>query len=163
MDRPRILGDSTPSDARDDALAAVRSLHAGEGGLLARSSLYDLIADDVEWYVLGSPDGIHGRDRVRRWRHSTNTWTTSVSSRSSSLRMGRVQYGAEWRRVRSATQPRHVCGHVAQMAYASSDQSDVMSPDSTARTIQMSSPESLKGRFMLTAIRSSSRGVTETA
>jgi len=56
-----------------DRLAAVEALHAREGGLLARSSLFDLVADDVEWYVLGSPDELpwagtfRGSDGVRRW------------------------------------------------------------------------------------------------
>ncbi|MGI8861296.1 MAG: nuclear transport factor 2 family protein [Gaiellaceae bacterium] len=55
------------------ALAAVKALHAREGGLLARSTLFDLVGDDVEWYVLGSPEELpwagtfHGPDGVRRW------------------------------------------------------------------------------------------------
>ena len=54
-------------------LAAVKALHAREGGLLERSSLFDLVGDDVEWYVLGSPEELpwagtfHGPDGVRRW------------------------------------------------------------------------------------------------
>ena len=56
-----------------ERLAAVQALHAREGGLLARSSLFDLVADDVEWHVLGSPDELpwagtfRGREGVRRW------------------------------------------------------------------------------------------------
>jgi uncharacterized protein len=56
-----------------DRLAAVKALHAREGGLLARSSLFDLVADDVEWHVLGSPEELpwagtfRGGDGVRRW------------------------------------------------------------------------------------------------
>lgn len=56
-----------------ERLAAVQALHGREGGLLARSSLFDLVADDVEWYVLGSPDELpwagtfRGSDGVRRW------------------------------------------------------------------------------------------------
>ncbi len=55
------------------ALAAVKALHAREGGLLERSSLFDLVAENVEWYVLGSPEELpwagtfHGPDGVRRW------------------------------------------------------------------------------------------------
>jgi uncharacterized protein len=62
-----------PSDSRDDALAAVKALHAREGGLLARSSLFDVVADDVEWHVLGSADELpwagtfRGSEGVRRW------------------------------------------------------------------------------------------------
>jgi uncharacterized protein len=57
----------------NDRLAAVKALHAREAGLLARSSLFDLVAEDVEWYVLGSPDELpwagtfRGSDGVRRW------------------------------------------------------------------------------------------------
>ena len=56
-----------------ELLAAVKALHSREGGLLARSSLFDLVADDVEWYVLGSPEELpwagtfRGKDGVRRW------------------------------------------------------------------------------------------------
>ena len=68
MDRPWVIADKA-----SEPLAAVEALHAREGGLLARSSLYDLVADDVEWYVLGSPDVLpwagtfRGKDGVRRW------------------------------------------------------------------------------------------------
>jgi uncharacterized protein len=67
------MSPASPSDSHDDALAAVKALHAREGGLLARSSLFDLVADDVEWYVLGSPDELpwagtfRGSEGVRRW------------------------------------------------------------------------------------------------
>ncbi len=67
------MSPARPSDSRDDALADVKALHAREGGLLARSSLFDLVADDVEWYVLGSPDELpwagtfRGSEGVRRW------------------------------------------------------------------------------------------------
>jgi uncharacterized protein len=67
------MSPARPSDSRDDALAAVKALHAREGGLLARSSLFDLVADDVEWYVLGSPDELpwagtfRGSEGVHRW------------------------------------------------------------------------------------------------
>ena len=68
MDRPRVVANKA-SEPR----AAVEALHAREGGLLARSSLYDLLADDVEWYVLGSPEELpwagtfRGTEGVRRW------------------------------------------------------------------------------------------------
>ncbi|MEX2612098.1 MAG: nuclear transport factor 2 family protein [Gaiellaceae bacterium] len=68
MDRPWVIADKA-----SEPLAAVEALHMREGGLLARSSLYDLVADDVEWYVLGSPDVLpwagtfRGRGGVRRW------------------------------------------------------------------------------------------------
>jgi uncharacterized protein len=61
------------SELASGPLAAVRALHAREGGLLARASLFDLVADDVEWYVLGSPDELpwagtfRGTGGVRRW------------------------------------------------------------------------------------------------
>ena len=57
----------------DQNLEAIKGLHALEGGLLERTSLLDLVADDVEWWAAGSPEvlpwaGIHrGRDAVRRW------------------------------------------------------------------------------------------------
>ncbi len=57
----------------EQAVAAVKALHAREGGLLERSSLFDLVAENVEWYVLGSPEKLpwagtfHGPDGVRRW------------------------------------------------------------------------------------------------
>ncbi len=62
-----------PVTSASERLAAVQALHAREGGLLARSSLFDLVADDVEWYVLGSRDELpwagtfRGSDGVRRW------------------------------------------------------------------------------------------------
>lgn len=67
MDRPWVIANA--SEPRD----AVEALHAREGGLLARASLFDLVADDVEWYVLGSADELpwagifRGKDGVRRW------------------------------------------------------------------------------------------------
>jgi hypothetical protein len=52
-------------------VAAVRSLHVGAG--LSRDRLWALLADDVEWYALGSPDvlpwagTVRGHEGVRRW------------------------------------------------------------------------------------------------
>jgi ketosteroid isomerase-like protein len=57
---------------------AVRSLHAGEGGTLVRGDLFDLLADDVEWQVAGSPDRLpwagtaHGPEGVRGWLETLN-------------------------------------------------------------------------------------------
>jgi ketosteroid isomerase-like protein len=51
--------------------AAVRSLHVGAG--LSRDRLWALLADDVEWYALGSLDvlpwagTVRGHEVVRRW------------------------------------------------------------------------------------------------
>jgi ketosteroid isomerase-like protein len=52
-------------------VAAVRALHVGAG--LSRDRLWALLADDVEWYALGSPDvlpwagTVRGHEGVRRW------------------------------------------------------------------------------------------------
>jgi ketosteroid isomerase-like protein len=52
-------------------VAAVRALHVGAG--LSRDRLRALLADDVEWYALGSPDvlpwagTVRGHEGVRRW------------------------------------------------------------------------------------------------
>jgi ketosteroid isomerase-like protein len=54
-------------------LAAIQGLHARDGGLLEQRSLFDLVAEDVEWHVLGTPDVLpwagtfRGRDAVRQW------------------------------------------------------------------------------------------------
>jgi len=59
--------------SRQERLQAVESLHAREEGLLARTSLFDLLASDVEWFVLGSTEllpwaGVfRGRDGVAEW------------------------------------------------------------------------------------------------
>lgn len=52
-------------------VAAVRALHVRAG--LSRDRLWALLADDVEWFALGSPDvlpwagTVRGHDGVRRW------------------------------------------------------------------------------------------------
>jgi ketosteroid isomerase-like protein len=57
-------------------VAAVRSLHVGAG--LSRDRLWALLADDVEWYALGSPDvlpwagTVRGHEGVRRWLAALN-------------------------------------------------------------------------------------------
>jgi uncharacterized protein len=59
--------------SREERLQAVEGLHAREEGLLARTSLFDLLANDVEWFVLGSTEllpwaGVfRGRDGVADW------------------------------------------------------------------------------------------------
>lgn len=60
-------------DAPQQLRDAVRGLHENEAGLLRRTSLFDLLADDVEWEVLGSPSELpwagvfSGPEGVRRW------------------------------------------------------------------------------------------------
>jgi ketosteroid isomerase-like protein len=57
---------------------AVRRLHAGEGGQLRRETLFDLLAEDVEWHVAGPVElfpwggAHHGHDGVRRWFATLN-------------------------------------------------------------------------------------------
>ncbi len=66
---------------RRENLDAIKGLHAREGGLLARTSLFDLLASDVEWHVLGSPDVLpwagtfHGPEGVRRWLETLDEHT----------------------------------------------------------------------------------------
>ena len=64
--------DLAPRAEAHDSLGAVKSLH-GDGGLLERASLFDLVSGEVEWVVAGAPDVLpwagvwHGPDGVRRW------------------------------------------------------------------------------------------------
>ncbi len=57
----------------NERLEKVKGLHASERGLLVRTSLFDLLADGVEWQGAGSPDVFPwagtflGRDAVRQW------------------------------------------------------------------------------------------------
>lgn len=57
----------------NERLEKVKGLHARDHGLLARTSLFDLLSDDVEWEVAGSPEVLpwagtfRGRDAVRGW------------------------------------------------------------------------------------------------
>ena len=57
----------------NERLEKVKGLHSREGGLLVRTSLFDLLSDHVEWEVAGSPEVLpwagkfRGRDAVRRW------------------------------------------------------------------------------------------------
>jgi uncharacterized protein len=59
--------------SREERLQAVQALHARHEGLLERASLFDLLARDVEWFVLGSTEllpwaGVfRGRDGVAEW------------------------------------------------------------------------------------------------
>lgn len=59
--------------SREERLQAVQALHAREEGLLERTSLFDLLAGDVEWFVLGSTEVLpwagvfRGRDGVAEW------------------------------------------------------------------------------------------------
>ena len=52
---------------------AIRSLHSSGDGTLARDVLYELLADDVEWWAAGSPERlpwagrVQGPDGVRGW------------------------------------------------------------------------------------------------
>lgn len=54
-------------------LSAIKALHGPAAGRLIGQSLYELLADDVEWFVLGSPDSLpwagvyHGAAAVRIW------------------------------------------------------------------------------------------------
>jgi ketosteroid isomerase-like protein len=56
-----------------DQLDAIKALHGSAAGLLSRQNLFELLAEDVEWYVLGSPDilpwaGVYrGPAEVRGW------------------------------------------------------------------------------------------------
>ena len=57
----------------NERLEKVKGLHAPDNGLLVRTSLFDLLSDDVEWEVAGSPEVLpwagtfRGRDAVRQW------------------------------------------------------------------------------------------------
>jgi ketosteroid isomerase-like protein len=57
----------------NERLEKVKGLHARDRGLLVRTSLFDLLSDDVEWEVAGSPEVLpwagtfRGRDAVRKW------------------------------------------------------------------------------------------------
>ena len=57
----------------EQRLGLIKGLHAREGGLLARTELFDLLTADVTWEVLGSPEILpwagrfDGREAVRRW------------------------------------------------------------------------------------------------
>jgi uncharacterized protein len=57
----------------NERLEKVKGLHSRERGLLVRTSLFDLLSDDVEWEVAGSPEVLpwagkfRGRGAVRRW------------------------------------------------------------------------------------------------
>ena len=57
---------------------AVRRLHAREGGQLDKDPLFDLLADDVEWYAAGPLELFpwagthHGHEGVRRWFAALN-------------------------------------------------------------------------------------------
>ena len=39
-----------------EQLDAIKALHGSAAGHLSRQNLLELLAEDVEWYVLGSPD-----------------------------------------------------------------------------------------------------------
>ncbi|HYU49908.1 MAG TPA: nuclear transport factor 2 family protein [Candidatus Limnocylindria bacterium] len=60
----------------DERIAAVAGLH--DGARLSRTGLFDLLAEDVEWWVAGPPDAFawagtfHGHDGVRRWADALN-------------------------------------------------------------------------------------------
>jgi ketosteroid isomerase-like protein len=59
-----------------DAIASVAGLH--DGARLSRTRLFDLLGDDVEWWVAGPADGFawagtfHGHDGVRQWADALN-------------------------------------------------------------------------------------------
>src|SRR5215203_172989 len=42
--------------SHEEQLRLVEGLHARESGLLERTSLFDLLAPEVEWLVAGSPE-----------------------------------------------------------------------------------------------------------
>ena len=56
-----------------EQLDAIKALHGSAAGQLSRQDLLALLAEDVEWYVLGSPDilpwaGVYrGPAEVRSW------------------------------------------------------------------------------------------------
>jgi len=60
----------------DEQIALVAGLH--EGARLSRTGLFDLLADDVEWWVAGPADAFpwagtfHGHDGVRQWADALN-------------------------------------------------------------------------------------------
>jgi hypothetical protein len=57
----------------NEPLERVKALHTPGTGHLVRAALFDLLADDVEWQVAGSPELLpwagtfRGRDAVRGW------------------------------------------------------------------------------------------------
>jgi uncharacterized protein len=57
----------------NEPLERIKGLHSREAGLLVRNSLFDLLSDDAEWEVAGSPKVLpwagtfRGRDAVRQW------------------------------------------------------------------------------------------------
>ena len=59
--------------SREEQLRLVEGLHAPESGLLERTSLFDLLAPEVEWLVAGSPEVLpwagvfRGPDGVTQW------------------------------------------------------------------------------------------------
>jgi ketosteroid isomerase-like protein len=64
------------TEPADDRIALVAGLH--DGARLPRTGLFDLLADDVEWWVAGPADAFpwagtfHGRDGVRQWADALN-------------------------------------------------------------------------------------------
>ncbi|HLM35327.1 MAG TPA: nuclear transport factor 2 family protein [Gaiellaceae bacterium] len=59
--------------SHEEQLRLVEGLHARESGLLERTSLFDLLAPEVEWLVAGSPEFLpwagvfRGPDGVTQW------------------------------------------------------------------------------------------------
>lgn len=62
----------------EQQLEAVRALHAHDDGTLDRAALLELLAEDVEWWVLGSPERLpfagafRGRSAVNEWFETLN-------------------------------------------------------------------------------------------
>jgi uncharacterized protein len=60
---------TTPGERRD----AVRSLHGEAAGLLTRRSVFELVADDIVWEAIGSPEQLpwaglfRGREALADW------------------------------------------------------------------------------------------------
>jgi ketosteroid isomerase-like protein len=73
MPAGNVVGMTEPLD---DQIASVAGLH--DGARLSRTGLFDLLADDVEWWVAGPADvfawagTFHGHEGVRQWAEALN-------------------------------------------------------------------------------------------